>query len=76
MRQSGALLVKILLSVSSALMCTALAGAQVAVPPSAQEPLSLVLGQPRSLQVAKAYGMVTDSLPIIVPPGRRGMELT
>jgi len=50
------------------------AGAQVAVPPSSKAPLSLVLGQPRSLQVAKAYGMATDSLPIIVPPGRHGVE--
>ena len=50
------------------------AGAQVAVPPSSQAPLSVVLGQSRSLQVARAYGMVTDSLPIIVPPGRHGVE--
>ena len=43
-------------------------------PPRPNAPLNLVLGQPRSLTVNQAYGTVTDALPLIVPPGRRGVE--
>lgn len=48
--------------------------AQMASPPKSKAPGSLVLGQPRSVQVAQAYGSVIDTLPIIVPPGRHGVE--
>ncbi|MGC2404456.1 MAG: FG-GAP-like repeat-containing protein [Acidobacteriaceae bacterium] len=34
----------------------------------------MVLGQSRSVSVAKPFGILTDSVPIIVPPGRRDVE--
>ena len=42
--------------------------------PKSKVPLAMVLGQSRSIQVAKPFGMLTDSIPIIVPPGRRDVE--
>ena len=74
MRQHGASLVKIFVAILSGLMCTALAGAEVAGSPQSKAPLNLVLGQPRSAQVARPYGMLTDTVSIVVPPGRRGVE--
>ena len=74
MRQHGASLMKIVVTALFALMCTAIASAQVAGNPQSKAPLSMVLGQPRSVQVARPYGMLTDSVSIVVPPGRRGVE--
>src|ERR1700722_5801774 len=56
------------------LIAPALLPAQMQTPPKSQVPMTMLLGQPRSVQVAKAFGMLTDSLPIVVAPGRRGIE--
>jgi RHS repeat-associated protein len=37
-------------------------------------PLPKALGKPRSINVSTAFGTVSDSIPIIVPPGRRNVE--
>jgi len=43
-------------------------------PSGSKAPLNLVLGEARSLKVNQAYGVLTDSVPIVVPPGRHGVE--
>jgi RHS repeat-associated protein len=47
-----------------------------AVPAPGEEELAYpkVFGAPRSVQVASALGAVSDQIPIVVPPGRRGVE--
>jgi RHS repeat-associated protein len=57
-----------------AFIAPALLAGQMASAPKSKVPLAMVLGQPRSIQVAKPFGMLTDSIPIIVPPGRRDVE--
>ncbi len=47
---------------------------QMASTPRSRAPLMMVLGQPRSVSVAKAFGILTDTVPIVVPPGRRDVE--
>jgi RHS repeat-associated protein len=42
--------------------------------PHSKVPLANVLGQPRSVQVSQAFGVLTDTVPIIVPPGRHDVE--
>ena len=40
------------------------------------EPLPQVLGKPRSLQVLTPFGIVSDTISIVVPPGRRNVPAT
>ena len=47
---------------------------QMASTPRSKAPLMMVLGQPRNVSVAKAFGILTDTVPIIVAPGRRDVE--
>lgn len=67
---------RVLLSVlsASALFHSPMARAEVASPPRSKAPLAMVLGQPRGVSVAKPFGILTDSVPIIVPPGRRDVQ--
>ncbi|WP_136808275.1 RHS repeat-associated core domain-containing protein [Desulfosediminicola flagellatus] len=37
-------------------------------------PVPTAVGKPRSVRVAPSMGMLTDSIPIVVSPGRRNME--
>jgi len=41
---------------------------------ASKAPLAQVLGEPRSVSVAQAFGVVTDVVPISVPPGRHDVE--
>ena len=43
-------------------------------PAASKAPLNLVLGEARSVKVNQAYGVLTDTLPIAVPPGRHAVE--
>lgn len=75
MRAFGvSLLIRLSSSVVAAALLTSAVHAQMALPPRSKAPLSMVLGEPRSLQVGKPFGMLNDTLPIIVPPGRHGVE--
>ena len=70
--------VKLIFPALAALILSSAATAQVvdptSTPPASKAPLSLVLGNARSLKVNQAYGMATDSVPIVVPPGRHAVE--
>ena len=75
MRTCGAsLLIRLSSSVLAAALLTTAIHAQMVTPPRSKAPLSMVMGEPRSLQVGKPFGVLTDTLPIIVPPGRHGVE--
>lgn len=50
------------------------ARAQGASAQEQQAQLPKAFGEPRSVNVAPAFGAVSDSIPIIVPPGRRNVE--
>ena len=73
-RALGPLHLKLIAAAFSALILAGAATAQIGGPAPSNAPLSLVLGQPRSVQVVKPYGMVSDSVSIVAPPGRRGVE--
>ena len=75
MRTFGAsFLVRFSSSVLAGALVASVVHAQMAAPPKSKAPLSMVMGEPRSLQVGKPFGVLTDTLPIIVPPGRHGVE--
>lgn len=48
--------------------------AQVNLSSQTQVPLPKAFGEPRSVRVSGAVGSVSDSIPMVAPPGRRGLQ--
>ena len=63
-----------LLMIPLCVVFTSTVSAQSNLYSKADVPLPSAFGEPGSLVVSPSMGSVSDSIPIVLPPGRRGMQ--